>query len=384
MSAAPPEASGPNPGGPSPFRSLLSRLGPLLGLVAVWSLFAVTVKEGNFITWENQRLMLLQTAIVGTAAVGATLVIVSGGIDLSVGSAIALGTVVVALLLQAGVPPFLAGLGGTVFGALVGAAIGAMVTGQIAAVSAFLVAGSLVSWVGGALELSLWVSIPAAAAVGAAAFWWTARSGVARIPLSPFIVTLALWGGLRGIAKGLGDNKPVYLEAGSDPWLVDLMVNQESGPFAVAAPGVWIMLAVATFTALLLRHTRFGRHVYAIGSNEETARLCGIQVERRKIGIYAFASACAGLAAVLQFSYLGFGDPTSASGLELQVIAAVVIGGASLAGGEGSVLGTLVGALIMTVVDNGCTNLELANWVQEIVTGAIILGAVVVDRLRHR
>ena len=326
------------PPGANRLRRALARLGPLLGLLVVWSLFAWRVGE-NFIKWDNQRLMLLQTSIVGTAAVGATLVIVSGGIDLSVGSTIALGTVVIAILLQAGVPPLLAALGGIACGALVGLLIGTFVTGQ------------LLRFRG-------------------------------RVELSPFIVTLALWGALRGLAKGIADNQPVYVD--DESWLLALTEHGASGVTAILAPAVWIMLAIAGITALMLRHTRFGRHVFAIGSNEQTARLCGVRVERRKLAIYAFASACAGVAAMLQFSYIGLGDPTTATGLELSVIAAVVIGGASLAGGEGSILGTLVGALIMTVVANGCTKLGWENWVQEIVTGAIIVVAVTIDRLRHR
>ncbi len=135
----------------------------------------------------------------------------------------------------------------------------------------------------------------------------------------------------------------------------------------------------------VLKYTRFGRHVYAIGSNELTARLCGVNVVRTKLLIYGLAVACTGLAAVLQFAFLyGQGDPTTAEGYELKVIASVVIGGASLSGGEGTILGTLVGALIMTIVDNGCTKLGLDNWVQEIVTGIIILAAVTLDQIRHR
>ena len=149
-------------------------------------------------------------------------------------------------------------------------------------------------------------------------------------------------------------------------------------------PGVWLMLVLATFVGGFLRYTQLGRHIVAVGSNELTARLCGIPVERTKIIVYTLGSAFAALAGVLQYSYLTVGDPTTATGMELDIIAAVVIGGASLAGGEGSVLGSLVGALIMTVVANGCTKLELPNWVQEIVTGGIIIVAVAVDRLRHR
>lgn len=359
-------------------RAWISRFGPVFGLAAVWALFAGLI-GANFWGWENQRLMLLQTAIVGTAAVGATMVIVSGGIDLSVGSAIALGTVVVGLLLNTGLPEPLAALGGILVCATVGASIGAMVTGQVARTAA-LVLGGAVGWatasrlgVGGGIGLGV---------ATAAALFFTLPRVVGRVELSPFIVTLAMWGALRGLAKGLGDNQPVYVDG--QPGLLDLMRNAEAGLGAVAAPGVWVMAVVAVLTALALRHTRFGRHVFAIGSNEQTARLCGVRVERTKLWIYALASGCAGLAAVLQFAYLGMGDPTTAEGYELKVIAAVVIGGASLTGGEGSILGTLIGAFIMTVVDNGCTKLGLENWVQEIVTGAIIVVAVVIDRMRHR
>ena len=146
---------------------------------------------------------------------------------------------------------------------------------------------------------------------------------------------------------------------------------------------MWPFFGVALLVAGVLRFTRFGRHVFAVGSNEETARLCGVRVDRVKLGVYSLALACAGLAALLQFSFLSMGDPTTAEGYELRVIAAVVIGGASLAGGEGSILGTLIGALIMVVVDNGCTKLGLDNWIQEVVTGVIIVAAVALDRARR-
>jgi ribose transport system permease protein len=145
-----------------------------------------------------------------------------------------------------------------------------------------------------------------------------------------------------------------------------------------------MMLGFAVLVALALRYTRFGRHVFAVGSNELTARLCGVPVERVKLLVYILGGAFAGLGAVLQFAYLTGGDPTTAVGLELNIIAAVVIGGASLAGGQGTVTGTLVGALIMSVVANGCTKLGLSNWVQEIVTGGIIIAAVLLDYVRRR
>jgi ribose/xylose/arabinose/galactoside ABC-type transport system permease subunit len=201
-----------------------------------------------------------------------------------------------------------------------------------------------------------------------------------RLPLSPFIVTLGMWGALRGAAKGLADNQLVYPQ--DLGWIGGLM-SHAAGPGHVA-PGVFVLLGVAALAAAVLRYTPFGRHVYAIGSNTETARLCGVPVERRKVQVYVAGIGCAGLAGVLQLAYLSVGDPTTANGYELKVIAAVVIGGASLSGGEGTILGTLVGALLMAVVDNGCTRLGLDNWVQEIATGGIIVAAVVLDRLRRR
>jgi ribose/xylose/arabinose/galactoside ABC-type transport system permease subunit len=199
---------------------------------------------------------------------------------------------------------------------------------------------------------------------------------VTRLRLMPFIVTLGMMGILRGAAKGLASEQPIYPEP---TWLNDLM--QLSSRFLPG--GVWIMLVMAVVVAGVLRYTRFGRHIFAIGSNESTARLCGVAVDRTKVWIYAVGAGFAGLAGVLQFSYLTGGDPTTGVGLELNIIAAVVIGGASLAGGRGTVLGTMVGALIMTVVNNGCTKLEMSNWVQEIVTGGIIVAAVTLDQYRR-
>ena len=168
-------------------------------------------------------------------------------------------------------------------------------------------------------------------------------------------------------------------------WLNQLLTSVVgSDSWLLFPPGVWGMLVLAVLVAVMLHYTRFGRHIFAIGSNEQTARLCGVPVRRDKITIYVLGGIFAGLAGVLQFAYLTVGDPTTANGYELAIIAAVVIGGASLAGGQGSILGTLIGALIMTVVSNGCTKLGLANWVQEIVTGVIIILAVVVDQLRRR
>ena len=149
------------------------------------------------------------------------------------------------------------------------------------------------------------------------------------------------------------------------------------------APGVWLLLGLSLIVAVMLRSSLLGRHAYAIGSNEATARLCGISVPRVKLAVYGLAGLLTGLAGGLQFLFLGgTGDPTTADGLELQVIAAVVIGGGSLSGGEGTVLGTLIGCLIMSVLNNGCVLAGIPNASQDVIIGAIIVAAVALDRFR--
>lgn len=370
----------------------MSKVGPFLALVVVWTLFA-SLRSSTFVTWDNHLVMLLQTAVVGTAAVGATLIIISGGIDLSVGSTIALVTMAVAWLLGRGsgqamglfiesqpvLWPVIVGLAAIGVGAMIGLIIGAVVVGYMA-----IVAGALVGlWLSMALADSLsWAGSLAIGLAAASVVSWAGWRAIGRLPIAPFIVTLGLWGAIRGVAKMVGDNQPIYPPGST--WLDSIMQHISVGGAKFPAPGVGLFVLVAAMAALLLRYTRFGRHVFAIGSNEQTARLCGISIDRTKVAIYMLAIACAGLAGLMQFSFLTVGDPTTAEGYELRVIAAVVIGGASLSGGQGSILGTIIGAIIMTIVANGCTKMELENYIQEIVTGAIIVLAVGVDMLRHR
>src|ERR1700730_7972005 len=310
--------------------SIRAKLGPLVGLVFVVVLFAI-LRPATFLAVDNFQIMLMQTTVVATAALGMTMIIISGGIDLSIGSNIALCTVAVALLLAHGVPPLLAAVGGVAVSSACGAVIGLLIT---------------------------------------------------RLHLTPFIVTLGMWGALRGVAKGLAGQQMV---AAPSTWLNGLL--QSLGPnnaWMIFPPGVWLLLVLTVLVALMLRYTRFGRHIFAIGSNEMTARLCGVSLRNTKLLIWVVGLAFAGVAGGLYFSYPTVADQTTPAGMELLIIAAVVIGGASLSGGEGTVSGSLIGALIMTIVANGCTNLGSPNWVQEIVTGVIIIIAVVLDRFRHR
>jgi ribose/xylose/arabinose/galactoside ABC-type transport system permease subunit len=380
----------------------LDRLGPLLAMAAVWALFAGLQWE-RFATWENAQSILLQTAVVGVAALGGTMIIISGGIDLSVGSNIALVSVVVAMAINklsagqedsAGWNPDLsaavASLAGIAVAGICGLAIGAIVIGRLGRVVAGVAVGfgGLAAWHYG-LATPRGVSALALGALAAATAWWADLRIKPPIILSPFIVTLGMWGALRGAAKGLADNSAIYPPATKLNDFMQLPQAEVNAsllwrPGQWWSPGVWIFLVLAMLVAALLRYTQFGRHIYAIGSNEQTARLCGVHVERAKLKIYALALVLAGVAGVLQFSFNTIGDPTTAAGYELKVIAAVVIGGASLSGGVGSVLGTVAGALMMTIIDNGCTKIGLEVWMQEILTGVIIVAAVALDQLRHR
>jgi ribose transport system permease protein len=304
-------------------------LGPLMGLVGVCVLFAL-LEPDTFLSVYNFQTIAAQTVMVGLGAIGMTFVIVSGGIDLSMGSVIALVSVVTALALKSGVPPVPAVLIGVAIGALVGFVNGTLVT---------------------------------------------------RLRIVPFIVTLGMMGIARGVSKYLAGEQKIDAPA---QWLVDIMDKAPSPSWILMAPGTWLMFALALLMGFVLKRTVFGVHTYAIGSSEATARLCGIRVPRTKIAIYTLAGVFAGLAGVMQFARLTVGDPTTAVGKELDVIAAVVIGGASLSGGVGGIGGSLIGAFLMSVLANGCTLTGVPNYVQEILIGAIIILAVALDRLRQR
>lgn len=304
--------------------------GPLVALILTYLLFLGLVPE-TFGQTRNLDAMARQTVVVAICSVGMTLVMIKGGIDLSVGSLVALTTVAMAYAMREGFSPGAAMLIGLVVGTLGGIVNGAL---------------------------------------------------VASLRITPFIVTLGTMSIARGAAKGVSDQQMISVDA---LWLEELMSTPiDALSWLLLAPGVWIALIVAGLAGGLLRFTPLGRHIVAIGSNEQTARLCGISIPRVTVFTYALAGLLAGLAGVMEFSKLTVGDPTDSIGLELDVIAAVVIGGGSLNGGQGSVPGALLGALLMTVIKTGCTYVGLPNWVQEILTGTIIVVAVALDRFRHR
>ncbi len=311
------------------FKKVIARAGPFIGLILVIVLFSIPDETREFfLTYHNFKIIFTQTVIVAIGALGLTLIIVSGGIDLSAGSTIALTSVVGALLIQQG-------------------------WGPVPVLIAITAAGGLIGLCNGAL--------------------------IAGLRMTPFIITLGMLGVARGTAKWLADNQTVnYDSSPINRWMTT------ADPFSRALPaGVWVALALAVLTSLLLRHTVFGRHIFALGSNEATARLCGIPTKRLKVAVYALAGCFLGLAGLFQLSRLRQGDPTVAVGLELDIIAAVIIGGASLNGGVGTVLGSMIGALIMAVLRNGSQQMGWPTYFQEIIIGLVIIVAVFLDRLRQ-
>jgi len=311
-----------------------SSLANVAGLIAAWLLvfgFFSFKKHDTFMTVANLELLARQTTIVALASLGMTMIIVSGGIDLSVGSVVAFVTVAIAATLKAGQGPWVALFAGLLAGVLAGLLNGTLIT---------------------------------------------------KLKVGPFIVTLGTLLIIRGVAKDIADEQKIDAPTN---WLGDLIATL--GPqdhWKIFPIGVWLTLVCAVLVSLLMKKTRFGRHIVAVGSNEAAARLCGIPVSRVRLAVYVLAGLFFGLAGLMQFSRLTVGDPTVAAGLELDVIAAVVIGGASLNGGQGSVLGSLIGAFIMTTIRAGCSQMGYKNYVQEIVTGLIIVGAVTLDKLRSK
>jgi len=320
------------------WKQLILKLGPLLALVLVFTFFAVAdylqPSGGRFMSLRNLQAMLISSAPVVMAALGMTVVIIAGGIDLSAGTAVALSATVMAWVLNQGGPIQLA-----------------------------LALCMLTGCVAGAINGLL----------------------IRALNVAPFIVTLGTMTVYLGIAKLVANETTVRPPLETVPsWMSGLATPSPPYPWMLVAPGVWIMLMVALLVSALLRVTLFGRYIFALGANEQTARLCGINVPALKVAVYSLAGLFVGLAGIYQFAKLKVGNPVSGVGLELKVIAAVVIGGASLSGGRGTILGTLTGALLMQTIVSGCTQLGLTNPVQDIILGTMIVAAVTVDQLRER
>jgi ribose transport system permease protein len=307
--------------------------GPLLGLLVVFLLFVILIGSkgelGKFLNVNNLQIVLRDSTITAVVALGMLMVIISGGIDLSVGFVAALVTVVTMQVFRAlyrgpdSVP-----------------------TASVVAVTAGVLTGGLCGLGNGLI--------------------------ITRLKLAPFVATLGMMSVAHGLAVWLAGRRIITFPDGITPEWVQALARVPKD-WSLPNPAFWSFALLALLTALLLHATVLGRYCYAIGSNEATARLCGINVERTKIIIYTLAGLFTGWAGVLMFALGNSGDPTSGEGLELRVIAAVVIGGASLNGGQGTVSGALLGVLVLGLLDNGVSLFNVPVEIQYILIGVIIV-----------
>lgn len=292
----------------------------------------------SFVSAGNLENIFRQSAVFAMGGLGMTMIMLTGGIDLAAGSTIALSMVVTAMTLRMGVTEHpmmytsLAVLAGVSSGTIVG-----------------MIQGLLITW----------------------------------LRIVPFIITLGGLVSIRGLTKRIADNQEISPDTSN--WLYrELMFPVQSIEFnyQLVPFGVWLTLLAAIAAGLFLRHTRLGRHIYAVGSNEATARLCGVSVEKTKVMVYALGGAFFGLAGILEFSKLNMGQPTGAMMYELYIIAACVIGGTSLRGGVGTIFGTVIGALLIGVLNIGAQQAGWEKPTQEIVIGLIIITAVALNQLK--
>jgi ribose transport system permease protein len=300
--------------------------GPFIGLVVLC--IALFIATPFFLTVNNLLNILDQVTILGILAVGMTLVIVTGGIDLSVGSVLALGTMILGWTSHNGGWP-------------------------------------------------LWLSMIAAVLVGGLC-GLASGLGITLTKLPPFIATLAMLSIARGLANVITDGQQIV---GYPDWFTALSTQRYFG-FLTVTTLVLILLLAAGWA--FLRYRPGGRALYAIGGRQEVARLAGIKVKKATTSVYVVTGLLAGLAGVALAARLDSSQPSSAVGLELDVIAAVVIGGASLSGGVGKIPGTIVGVLIIGVLRNGLNLLSVSPFIQQVVIGVVIALAVMVDVLRRR
>ncbi len=303
---------------------MIQRLLPSLSLVILF--VGLSLASPYFLTKTNLASVVRQTAVINVMALGMTMVIIAGGIDLSVGAILAMAGLLGTMAMERGYP------------------------------------------------------IPAGIAIGIlVGLFWGLINGllITRLNIAPFIVTLGTLGIVRGLTLIISNGLPVHRIPQEFSYLGE--GNLLGVPFVL-----WILVVCAAVTHFLLEHTRLGRYAFAIGSNPEAALYAGIPVAFHTTAVYAICGLLTGLAGMIEASRLMTGQPTAGQGYELQVIAAVVIGGGSLRGGEGSVIGTLIGAFIMGLLSNGSDLLGISPYLQQAIIGAVIILAVTVDELRKR
>ncbi|MTH53498.1 ribose ABC transporter permease [Bacillus mangrovi] len=303
---------------------LWNRLGMLIILLLLCVILSFSAP--NFLDVSNLLNVLKQVSINGILAAGMTVVILTGGIDLSVGAIVALSGVISVMISQAGVHP-------------------------LAAIAAGIAVGAFFGLVNG---------------------FFTAKT-----KLPAFIVTLGSFTYVRGLAYVISGGYPIVVAS-------DLFKFLGAGRLFMIPTPIYIMVIVYAAMFFVLKYTMFGRHVYAIGGSEEAARLTGIKVENTLMKVYTLSGMLAGLAGVVLAGRLFSGQPTAGLGYELDAIAAVILGGTSLVGGAGRIQGTIIGVLIMGVITNGLTLMDVSYYWQLVVKGGVIVAAVLIDRLRSK
>ena len=303
---------------------MIQRLLPFLTLILLFT--GLWIASPHFLTSTNLSSVIRQTAVINIMALGMTMIIICGGIDLSVGSILAMGGLLGTMAMEKGWP-------------------------IPAGVAAGILTGMFCGLVNGILTT--------------------------RLKINPFIVTLGTLGIIRGLALIISNGLPVHQLPKDFSYLGEGTVLHV--PFVL-----FILVACAVLVHVILEHSKLGRYAFAIGSNPEAALYAGVNISLITATIYTLGGMLTGLAGMIEASRLMTGQPTAGQGYELQAIAAVVIGGGSLRGGEGTVVGTLVGAFIMGLLANGSDLLGISPYLQQAIIGAVIILAVAVDELRKR
>ena len=303
---------------------MIQRLLPFITLIVLF--VALSIASPVFLSNDNISTVIRQTAVINIIALGMTLIIITAGIDLSVGAILAMAGYLGATLMESGAPIWIALLGGVAVGTACGTINGLLIT---------------------------------------------------RLKINPFIVTLGMLGVLRGLTLTISKGLPASR-------LPDAFKYLGEGTILAAPVVLWVLLVLAVIMHFVLERTRLGRYAFSIGSNPDAAFYAGIPVSFHLTCVYAIAGALTGIAAMIETSRLMTGQPTAGNGYELQAIAAVVIGGGSLRGGEGGVVGTLIGAFIMGLLSNGSDLLGINPYLQQTLIGAAIIIAVTIDELRKR
>jgi ribose transport system permease protein len=317
---------------------IVSRQTFWVSVAAVLALVVLSLSSDVFATQQNLFNVTRNFAFVAIIAIGMTAVIITGGIDLSVGAVLALSGMVIGMLMNTGTPFWLAALAALGTSLLVGAFNGAM---------------------------------------------------IAYVGMPPFVVTLGMLSIARSLAMVLSDNRMVYEFGPDQAHLLTLGGGFVSVglPFldAIRVPNpVLFLIAMTLITGFALRWTKWGRHLFAVGGNEEAANLTGVPVRRMKLTVYMFSALCAGIAGILEVGWLGTITTGLGQGMELTVIAAAVIGGANLTGGVGTAFGAVVGAALIEIIRNSLTLLGISTFWQGTFVGSFIIIAVLFDRLRSR